>query len=59
MAGILVADELADSRQEKDSADTASDGVEEHLAEERQVQIDLIDAVTKRVDEIAASLELS
>ena len=64
MAGILVADELADSRsgtESQGSSSTETDGIiaaaEGQLVEERKATVDLLDAMALRIDSIAASLE--
>jgi cell division protein ZapA len=57
MAGILVADELADSRRDNESTGGASTALQESLTAERGSLIQILDAATLRVDGIAASLE--
>lgn len=60
MAGILVADELADSRRDLDEADESGSLAEGHqaqIAQERNATVDLLDAMVLRIDNIAASLE--
>lgn len=59
MAGILVADELADSRRDKETAETANDDTQNLLAEGEKVQSELLEGMIRRIDNIAASLEPS
>ncbi|MCZ6603693.1 MAG: cell division protein ZapA [Alphaproteobacteria bacterium] len=57
MAGILVADELTDSRADK-SGDTDTKAlVADALSGERRASVELLDAMARRIDNIAASLE--
>ena len=57
MAGILVADELADSRRGKDPVDAPGADLQAALDAERAVTLELVDATTRRIDDVAAALE--
>ncbi len=57
MAGILVADELADSRRDQGEANTDGSLGQIQVAQERAATVDLLDAMVLRIDSIAASLE--
>ena len=57
MAGLLVADELMDSRRDKDSAEQISEVAQRSLTEEREAASVLLEMAARRIDNIAASLE--
>lgn len=57
MAGILVADELADSRRGNDPANASGADIQAAIDAERAVTLELVDGTTRRIDDIAAALE--
>ena len=57
MAGILVADELADIRRGEDPGSALGADIQSTLDAERAVTLELVDNTARRIDDIAAALE--